>query len=52
MYFLWLGYFYLAMALRENVLLVNGSAIKVRAGGVHNYLSPSVCGACGAPCVF
>lgn len=28
LYFLWLGYFYLAAALRENVLLVNGSHIK------------------------
>ncbi|KAJ9516169.1 hypothetical protein QJQ45_024600 [Haematococcus lacustris] len=28
LYLLWLGYFYLALALRENVLLVNGSAIK------------------------
>ncbi len=28
LYFLWLSYFYLALALRENVLLVNGSAIK------------------------
>ncbi|KAF5842206.1 TMPIT-like protein [Dunaliella salina] len=27
-YFLWLGYFYLAVALRESVLLVNGSHIK------------------------
>ncbi len=27
-YLLWLSYFYLAMAMRENVLMVNGSHIK------------------------
>lgn len=28
LYLTWLGYFYLAMSLRENVLMVNGSHIK------------------------
>lgn len=55
LYFAWLSYFYLALALRENVLLVNGSNIKGWWVLVKTFLMCCIhsmlYGACTADCV-